>query len=285
MPEKTADSELTALPSLSAILELLAIEPGHHLTTAGGNDLMVALSAGRLPDRPLLSLQHLTELRFIAISNEAITIGAGTTFSDLRAHPIITREFALLAHTADQGITQQDRGTLGGSIVSASPVADSPSALLVYDAELTLISSRGRRLIPFGNFYAGSNLTILQPDELLQSITLKRRFSRYIPYVRKVGARGPQATSQLSFAALALMNRGVIEDMRLGTASLRDIPVRLVATEQALRGRSLSPETIALARTALLAETGKISGVRSSSAFRSAIAVNLLEEFLNALSV
>jgi hypothetical protein len=40
------------------------------------------------------------------------------------------------------GIATQNRGTIGGNIANASPAADTPPALLVYDAELELVSPR-----------------------------------------------------------------------------------------------------------------------------------------------
>ena len=105
---------------------------------------MVALGAGRLQARKLVSLWNLEELRFIEVTPDAIIIGAGTTFTDIRKHPVIADEFSILAQAASWtgSIANQNRGTLGGNIVNASPAADSPPALLAYDAELTLISTR-----------------------------------------------------------------------------------------------------------------------------------------------
>src|SRR5260370_31183048 len=99
---------------------------------------MVQYAAGKLPARKLISIWNLPELQGIEILPDEIRIGAGCTYSDLREHEIIAREFPLLASAArwTGGIANQDRGTLGGNIVTASPAADSLPALLLYAAEL-----------------------------------------------------------------------------------------------------------------------------------------------------
>ncbi|HVG27216.1 MAG TPA: FAD binding domain-containing protein, partial [Acidobacteriaceae bacterium] len=89
MRSDAAAYELTAPPSLQAVLTRLAEEPGRHAVLAGGTELMVALNTGRLAQRSLLSIQHLRELRFIRAEQDAIYLGAGTTFTDIRRHEAI----------------------------------------------------------------------------------------------------------------------------------------------------------------------------------------------------
>jgi len=272
--------DLIAPATLSAALATLA--EGRHTPIAGGTEIMVALAAGRLPIKPLLSINHLTELRFIKATPEQITIGAGTTFTDLRKHPAITSDFPLLAQAASWtgSIANQNRGTLGGNIVNASPAADSPPALLLYDAELTLISSTGQRTIPYSTFHLGYKKTALRPDELVHSITLKRNYSGYKTYIRKVGTRNAQAISKVVIAGLARVQNGVIEEIRIAAASLRETPARLAATEQYLTGKQITAATIAAARAVLLSEIAPIDDIRSTAKYRSSVAANLLEEFL-----
>ncbi len=283
MRANVTEYDLIAPSTLDAVLATLA--EGTHTPLAGGTELMVALAAGRLPHKPLLSIHHLRELRFIDVTPDTITLGSGTTFTDLRRHPVIASDLPLLAQAASWtgSIANQNRATLGGNLVNASPAADSPPALLCYDATLTLISANGIRMIPYCNFHLGYKQTALCPDELLHSITVPRAFSGFHSYIRKVGTRNAQAISKVAFAGLARMENGSIADIRLAAASLRDIPLRLTATEQALTGQTLTPETIATARAALLAETRPIDDIRSTAKYRSAVAANLLEDFLASL--
>ncbi len=288
MHSNPAQYDLIAPTTLEAVLQTLASHPGHYTPIAGGTELMVALGAGRLTQKNLLSINHLKELRFINVTANEVTIGSGTTFTDIRKHPIIASDFSLLTQAASWtgSIANQNRGTLGGNIVNASPAADSPPALLAYDAVLTLISAHGTRTMPYVDFHLGYKKTALAPDELLYSITLPRRFAAYTPYTRKVGTRNAQAISKVAIAGLALVAEGkerLIQDIRIGAASLRDRPTRLTATEQSLLNQPITPKTIAAARAALTSETLPIDDIRSTAKYRAAVAANLLEEFLRTL--
>ena len=285
MRSNAAQYDLIAPTTLEAVLEILASPTGDYTPIAGGTELMVALGAGRLQPRKLISLWSLEELRFIEVTPHAIVIGAGTTFTDIRKDPAITRDLPLLAQAASWtgSIANQNRGTLGGNIVNASPAADSPPALLVYDATVTLISASGTRTIPYRDFHLSYKKTALAPSELLHSITIKSTFPGYKQYIRKVGTRNAQAISKTAVAAIAHMNKSIIEDIRIAAASLREVPTRLYATEQTLLNKPITPETIAAARAALLSESKPIDDIRSTAKYRATVAANLLEEFLRAL--
>jgi CO/xanthine dehydrogenase FAD-binding subunit len=280
-----AQFDLVAPGSLRGVLSLLAERPGEVTPIAGGTESMVAFGAGRLQAKKLVSLWGLKELRFIGATAETLTIGAGSTFTDIRKHSIIARDFPLLAQAASWtgSIANQNRGTLGGNIVNGSPAADSPPALLAYDAELELVSVRGRRRVAYDGFHLSYKKTALAVDELVYAIHLPRRFAGYVQYARKVGTRNAQAISKVAIAALALMADGVIDDVRISAASLRETPIRCKGVEQALLGKQVSTEAIGAARAALGKETLPIDDIRSTARYRAAIAGNLLEEFLRKL--
>ncbi len=278
--------ELVAPGSLHAVLSLLAESPGEFLPIAGGTESMVAFGAGRLQAKRLVSLWGLKELRFISANDDTLTIGAGSTFTDIRKHPMIASDFPLLAQAASWtgSIANQNRGTVGGNIVNGSPAADSPPALLAYGAELELISVRGSRRVAYDGFHLSYKKTGLAIDELVYAIHLPRRFNGYVHHARKVGTRNAQAISKVAIAALALMANGVLEDIRIGAASLRETPMRCKTVEQTLLGKRVSIETIKAARAALANEILPIDDIRSTARYRAAIAGNLLEEFLSKLA-
>jgi len=277
--------DLIAPRTLAETLLTLSEQLGIYTPIAGGTELMVALGAGRLAPKKLISLWGLTELRFIDVTADAITLGAGTTFTDLRKHPVVSSNLSLLSQAASWtgSIANQNRGTLGGNIVNASPAADSPPALLAYGAVLTLVSHTDSRTLPYADFHLGYKKTALRPDELLHSVTIKCNFDGYKSYTRKVGTRNAQAISKVALAALARIEDGVLADIRIGAASLREMPTRLTATEKALMGKTVSTETIAAARAALMTEARPIDDIRSTAKYRGMVAGNLLEDFLRSL--
>src|SRR5579871_3615798 len=267
MRSNATQYDLIAPTTLDAALQILADSPENYTPIAGGTELMVALGAGHLQPHKLISLWNLEELRFIEEATDAIIIGAGSTFTDIRNHPVITEEFPLLTQAASLtgSIANQNRATIGGNIVNASPAADTPPALLVYDATVTLVSSQGERTIPYRDFHLSYKKTALAPGELLHSVTLLRNFNDYKTYIRKVGTRNAQAISKVALAAIARTDNGTIENIRIAAASLNEIPTRLYATEQSLINKSLTPKTIAHARATLINESKPIDDIRSTS--------------------
>jgi CO/xanthine dehydrogenase FAD-binding subunit len=270
---------------LSTVLDLLAKEPGVWMPIAGGTELMVQYGAGRLPARKLVSLWGLPELRHIESTAQEVLIGAGCTYTDLRKDPVVTREFPLLTQAASWtgSIANQNRGTLGGNIVNASPAADSLPALMVYEAELLLASARGTRRVPYVEFHTGYKQTKLAADEIIRAIALQPRFSGYQGYSRKVGTRNAQAIAKLCLAGLGKISGNQIEDVRLAIGSMAVTPVRLRRTEETLLGQHYSAALVSEARQAMEAEVAPIDDIRSSALYRLHVAGNLLQEFLEGL--
>jgi OHCU decarboxylase len=284
------DYELIAPGNLWAVLELLARSPLEWLPIAGGSDIMVQYAAGKLPSRKLVSVWNLPELRGIEVLPDEIRVGAGSTYTEIREHRMIAREFPMLVRAASWtgGIANQNRGTIGGNIVNASPAADSLPALLAYDAELVLVSVRGERRLPYAGFHTGYKKMRLAPDELIQTICLPRKFSGYVCHARKVGSRNAQAISKVCVAALgrvAVTAAGkTLEDARIALGSVAPVPLRLKETERMVNCKIIDESLARLARNTAIAEIRPIDDIRSTAKYRAAVAGNLVAEFLNLLA-
>jgi CO/xanthine dehydrogenase FAD-binding subunit len=276
---------LVAPGELGAVLQLLADEPGEWTPIAGGTELMVAFSAGRLAAPKLVSLWGIPDLRAIEVTPQSVIVGAAATFLDLRRNAVISSELPLLARAAGWigSIANQSRATLGGNLVNGSPAADSSPALLAYDAEIEIISVRGRRRVPYSGFHTGYKRNVLSPDELLYAIHVPRRFADHARYLRKVGTRRAMAITKVALGATALLENGMIREIRIGAASLAPIPMRLWQTEAALLGRSVTREAMQSAHRALLKEIKPIDDIRSTAEYRRRVAMNLLDEFVLSL--
>src|SRR6202045_4652107 len=194
--------EMEEAGDLAAALARMAREPGVWKPFAGGTDLMVLLEAGKLPHKKFLNVWNLAELRGVEVSSEHVTLGALTTYAEVQRHEILAREFPLLCRAAAEtgSVATQNRGTLGGNIANASPAADSPPALIVYDAEIEIISAKGARRGAYGDFHTGYKKMRMRNDELVWRIHLNRTSNRRREYYRKVGTRKAQAISKICFA-------------------------------------------------------------------------------------
>ncbi len=277
--------ELSAPESLPAALTLLEREPDAWMPLAGGTDLMVLFEAGKLPRKKFLSIWKLPELKGIEVTPAHVTLGALTTYTKVQRHPVLRQEFPSLCQAAREtgGVATQNRGTLGGNIVNASPAADSPPALLVYDAQLELVSARGARWVPYHGFHRGYKKMDLRPGELVRSIRLPRKSRSLAQYYRKVGPRKAQAISKVCLAAAAEMEGHRIRDIRIAVGSVAPVVLRCVETEKVLRNRTPEPGAIADAKEALAREISPIDDIRSTATYRLRVAQNLLEEFLSTL--
>jgi CO/xanthine dehydrogenase FAD-binding subunit len=277
--------ELRSPAGLAEALAWMAQEPGAWQPFAGGTDLMVLLEAGKLARRRFLNIWKLLELRGVVVTNENVTLGALTTYSEIQRHATLATEFPLLCRAAAEtgSVATQNRGTLGGNVANASPAADSPPALLVYDAEIELVSASGSRWIPYSGFHTGYKKMMLRPDELIAHIRLQRTKRGWAQYYRKVGTRKAQAISKICFAAAVQLDGGAVRDLRLAFGSVAPTVVRAAAAESALRKQRLTSATIAAAREALARDIAPIDDIRSTARYRLRVAQNILEEFLRSL--
>ena len=271
--------------TLDRALAMLADEPGTWKPFAGGTDLMVLLEAGALKHERFINLWGLAELRGVEATDTTLAIGALTTYTDLLNDPLVRDEFPLLCEAAAQtgGVATQNRGTLGGNIANASPAADTPPALLVYDAELELRSVRGVRRVPYARFHTGYKTMELAPDEIIARIHLPRDRRGWTAAYRKVGTRRAQAIAKVCFAAAARLDGDVIQDMRLAFGSVAPTVVRATATEALMRGQQLTPQSATAAVDSLAAEISPIDDIRSTARYRRFVARQLLVDYLQSL--
>jgi len=275
--------QLIAPQSLDEALAELSSHVGAR-PFAGGTDLMVMLEAGTLPSGRYVSLSNWPELRGIEETADGLSIGAMTTYSEIRRSEVLQRDFPMVVAAASEtgGVATQNRGTIGGNIGNASPAADTPPALLAYDASLDVIASSGRRQLPYAEFHRGYKTIDLRPGELIARIRLPSRSLRegWRDYYRKVGTRRAQAISKVCFAGTIRMDGDRVDDVRVALGSLAPTVVRATRAEAVLRGNALTSIAIAAAEETLVAEIAPIDDIRSTAIYRARVACNLLREFL-----
>jgi len=248
---------------------------------AGGTDLMVSLT-GELapPPASVVDLWAIEALRGIAIDGDALTLGALTTYTDVRRSALCREHVpALVEAAATIGAAQiQNRGTLGGNIANASPAGDTLPVLLAADAVIVVGSERGERDVPAAEFWAGYREPALAHDELIVRIRLPLAAEREMRF-RKVGTRRAQAISKVVIA-VAWQGDGSWRDVRVALGSVAATPVRAAATEAALEDRRPTPETADAAAETLAGELAPIDDVRSTAEYRRLVAARVLHRIV-----
>ena len=282
MRANPADYQLVSPGSLDAVLSLLAEAPGQWTPIAGGTEIMVQYGTGRLRQRQFVNIFGLPELTQITVTPDAIRIAAGVTYTTIRNHAEVSAVLPLLAKAASWtgSLANQNRGTLGGNLVNGSPAADSPPALLVYEATVDLVSVRGTRTIPYADFHTGYKQSVLAPDELILAINIPRPAAGLRQYLRKVGPRNAMAISKVALAGVAMLDGHALRNPRVAIASVYQSPYRCLKTEALLTDANLTPALIAEARKTLIAEIAPLDDIRSTARYRTQVSANLLEEFL-----
>jgi len=251
---------------------------------AGGTDVMVQL-AGEIgpPPARLVDIWRINELHGVERENEAVVLGALTTYTDIRRSAICHEHLpALVEAAATIGAAQiQNRGTIGGNVATASPAGDTLPVLLALDAEIVVGSVRGERTIPAAAFWTAYRQTALAPDELVLRVRIATPAGREVRF-RKVGTRRAQAISKVVLA-LAWREDGrgrPWRDVRLALGSVAPTPIRAGATERVLEGAAPTPETADRAAEALSGELHPIDDVRSTAGYRRAVAVRVLHRLV-----
>ncbi|HEY7545342.1 MAG TPA: xanthine dehydrogenase family protein subunit M, partial [Blastocatellia bacterium] len=249
---------------------------------AGGTDLMVLMNARQLDAEEFLDIWRVDELRGIADEGDSLRIGALATYTELIRSPLVQLcAPALVAASRTIGAIQiQNRGTLGGNIVNASPAGDSLPVLAAYDAEIEIGSRRGSRRVPFNQFYTAYRRTVLEADELVVSVRLPKLKNDERDFFCKVGTRRAQAISKVVMAVKAKIENDMIESIRVGVGSVAPTVVRAYKTESLLAGRAVTADLIEQARQSISLEVSPINDLRSTEHYRRAVTGNVLARFL-----
>ena len=250
---------------------------------AGGTDLMVQMTGeiGVPPER-VLDIWGLDQLRGIALEDGAVAIGALTTYTEIRQSPLLAEHLpALIDAAATIGAAQiQNRGTIGGNVINASPAGDTLPVLLAVGAEMVLGSASGERTVPADGFWPAYRTTARRDNELLLRIRIPLVSDREVRF-RKIGTRRAQAISKVVMAlAWRSHGDGPWTDVRLALGSVAATTVRAPDAESALEGATPTKEVADAAVAALASELRPIDDVRSTADYRQLVAGRVLHRII-----
>ena len=268
----------------SSLTEALELKAGHpdSRPLLGGTDLLAQWQAGVPKPAAVIALEPLRELRSVLVSAEGAVIGAGVTHHALAHDPGVRETWPALSEAAlTVGAPAiRNMGTIGGNLVNASPAADLPPALLVYDAEVEIASTRATRRVAVAWFFTAYRRVDLGPDELVVAVRMPRPPTGARSAYYKVGTRAAQSIARVGLAGCLAMDGAYVGHVRLAAASVAALPVRLTAVESFLRGRELTETTLTDARALAASCITPIDDVRSTAEYRRHAIGALTERFL-----
>jgi carbon-monoxide dehydrogenase small subunit/xanthine dehydrogenase small subunit len=279
LPIPANGSEQFVRPSnLEEALQLLAQRAGWRVI-AGGTDLLVQFEH-KVKSLSLLDISGLGELRQIQEDDEALHIGALVSYTDLiRSAAVQTWAPALVAAAREVGGPQiQNRGTLGGNLVNASPAADGVPPLHILAAQVMVHSLRGRRTLPVEEFASGPGKTILAADELLTEIIIpkQRHEGREITFFEKVGPRKAQTIAIASVGLRGWLVGSHLTHVRVALGAVAPTVMPAPQTAAVLMAQPFNEATLTHASQTAHDECRPIDDIRAAAAYRRKLVRGLL---------
>ena len=261
-----------------------ALGSGGLTVLAGGTDFYPA-RVGQPLDADVLDITALAELQDIRDQGDHWSLGAGVTWSGLRAADLPPCFDGLKAAARELGGLQvQNAGTIVGNLCNASPAADGLPNLLALDARVELVGARGRRSLAAEDFVTGNRQTQRRPDELVTAISIPKPAPDTASSFVKLGARKYLVISIVMLAIVIEPEDGRIGAARLALGACSPVARRLPALEAALAGRPLDGTLGAILEDAHLEDAlAPIDDIRASAAYRRAAAATLVRRELCAI--
>jgi CO/xanthine dehydrogenase FAD-binding subunit len=269
--------------TLSEALEMLSQGAPETVPLAGGTALLPDMRGRTRRPAKLVNVEGLEGLHGIRREDGHVVAGAGVTIAELLDDALIAQSAPVLqqASAVFANPLVRNRATLGGNLVYASPAADTAPPLLVLGAEVELASHEGVRRVPLEEFFVGVRQTVRCPDELLVAVRWPVPPAGSDGAFRKLALRKADAIAVVSAAVWVERDEdGRCRDARVALGAVAPTPIRARATEEALRGRVLTPEVIAEVAHVSCGETACIDDVRSTADYRARVAGVLVRRLL-----
>lgn len=272
--------EYLAPTTIDEVTELLAEYGDRARIMAGGTDLLTLMKMERRQPSRIISLQRINALDTISQNGET-TIGAAISIRALYQGLISSVQFAALAEACNRFSSVQIMymATLGGNLCNASPAADTAPCLLVSDAQVTLQSTAGERVVPLTDFFLAPGKTVIRADELLTHI----RIPASPPHTGSAFIKISRVEADISqvCAAVKLVRDGdLIRDARIALGAVAPTPFCAVRAAATLIGEGLTPELAEHAGQVAAKEIQPIGDVRATREYRQRVAGVIVRDAL-----
>ncbi|HZK29247.1 MAG TPA: xanthine dehydrogenase family protein subunit M [Clostridia bacterium] len=234
---------------------------------AGGTDLLIMLRHDLINARHILDIKGIPELDvFSYVEGKGLEIGANVVVNKLIESATVRDRYKALHDAASCLASYQlrNRATLVGNICNASPGADLPPSLLIYNAQVKIASAAGVRTVPLKDFFTGVKKTQLTKKELVISV--------FLPdpgpgdgscYLRQTRLKGHDL-STVGVACRIDANGEVC----VGINAVAITPLRLTAFEEELNAKGISEKSVLWGADEIKNQIRPISDVRASKEYR-----------------
>ena len=279
--EMEKDGKRLIVPSSAADLAEVLAENPEATIVAGSTDVGLWVTKQMRPINPVVFINHLPELQRIEVTDGAIRIGAGVTYTQAMA--VMAANIPAMATLFERlgGEQVRNMGTIGGNVANGSPIGDTPPALIALDASVTLRSrAGGQRTMPLQDYFIAYGRQAREKGEFVEAITVPRPAAGTRIAVYKISKRRDEDISAVCAAfALKLADDGTVRSVRIAYGGMAATPKRAAAVEAALTGKPWTVDSIEAARAAYDADYQPLTDWRATAEYRQMTAKNLLTRF------
>lgn len=277
--ETGPEEDRAILPlDVADLAQVLADNPKATIV-AGSTDVGLWVTKFMRPISPVVFINHLEELKKIDLSEEALTLGAGVTYSE--SQEAIRAGFPHLGEYWDRiaGWQVRNMGTIGGNIANGSPIGDTPPVLIALGAEVTLAKAGSTRTLPLEDFFIDYGKQDREAGDFVSSIRIPRAQAGQIDAAYKISKRRDEDISSVAAGFSVTVTDGVITAARLAFGGMAATPKRAAAAEAALVGQPWNEAAFDAAATAIAGDFTPFTDWRASAEYRTLAAGNLLRRF------
>jgi CO/xanthine dehydrogenase FAD-binding subunit len=263
--------EYYAPKSLEAAMKVLAEEGEGARVLAGGTDLIVKMTLGRLKPKAIIELQGIAGLNGINFcENEGLTIGATARIAQVATHADVQRHYPALALAAQvmANVQVRNMGTIAGNLCNAAPSAENAPPLMALAAEVSLASLKGERRLPLDDFFRGPGLTAIEPGEIMTAIHIPPPPPRSGNSYKRISARCGVDIAAVCVGVMATFDGNACTGARIVLGAVAPVPMHAVRAESLVQGREWTAELIEEAAREASAEAKPISDVRATATYR-----------------
>jgi carbon-monoxide dehydrogenase medium subunit len=215
---------------------------------AGGHSLIPAMKLRLAQPGELVDISGVESLKGIEVTGDGATIGALTTYNELRDHAELVAAYpvlpSIISVIGDQQV--RARGTIGGCLAHNDPAADLTALFLALGGSVTATGPNGDRTIDASDLFVDLWTTSLEPDELITSVHLPP-FPEGTGMAYEKYANPASGYAVVGVAAVITVTGGSIATASVTLTGAVSTPIHAVATEAALVGKPATEETIAAA--------------------------------------
>jgi carbon-monoxide dehydrogenase medium subunit len=239
---------------------------------AGGQSLIPMMNFRLAQPSVLVDLNNISELSYIRADEDGgVLVGATTRHRSVGNDPLVAQKVPLVHETIPNIGTPQvrTRGTFGGSISHADPSAELPAVSVALNARFRLRSQKAERWVSAAEFFVGSFMSVLEPEELLVEIHLPS-LPPHSGWSLKEVARRHNDFALMGVAAVVTLDKnGSCEEARMAFLSAGDGPMEARQAVALLKGEAPTAAALrAAAEAAASADIDPGSDIHATAEFR-----------------